>query len=126
MDAMLPLKNGPTQAWWASSMRDRAFDLIRSHKLMETASEYFLQVLNAGTISTNMFLRRLHNFAAGMHWLPSPVLPKLNGPPWSTRSAGPSRPRNTRESSSASTIPKSGRITSFCGTWAARKRTLRI
>ena len=75
-DVMLPLKNGPTQARWASAMRDRAFDLIRSRKLMETASEHFLQVLNAGTISTNMFLRRLHNYATGMHWLPWPVLPK--------------------------------------------------
>jgi hypothetical protein len=37
--------------------------------------------LNAGTISTNMFLRRLHNFAVGMHWLPWPVLPKLKWPP---------------------------------------------
>jgi integrase len=39
-----------------------------------------LQVLNAGTISTNMFLRRLHNFAIGMHWLPWPVLPRLKWP----------------------------------------------
>src|ERR1700690_695648 len=78
MDAMLPLKTGPTQARWASAMRDKSFDLIRSRKLMETASEHFLQVLNAGTISTNMFLRRLHNFAVGMHWLPWPVLPKLD------------------------------------------------
>jgi hypothetical protein len=37
-------------------------------------------VLNAGTISTNMFLRRLHNFAIGMHWLPWPVLPRLKWP----------------------------------------------
>jgi integrase len=28
-----------------------------------------------------MFLRRLHNFAVGMHWLPWPVLPKLHWPP---------------------------------------------
>lgn len=80
MDAMLPLKNGPTQARWASDMRDRAFDLIRNRKLMETASEHFLQVLHAGTISTNVVLRRLHNFAVGMHWLPWPVLPKLKWP----------------------------------------------
>jgi integrase len=61
-------------------MRDRAFDLIRRRKLIETASEHFLQVLDAGTISTNMFLRRLHNFAVGMHWLPWPVLPRLKWP----------------------------------------------
>ena len=61
-------------------MRDKAFDLIRNRKLMETGAEHFLQVLNTGTISTNMFLRRLHNFAVGMHWLPWPVLPKLKWP----------------------------------------------
>jgi len=80
MDAMFPLKTGPTQARWQAAMRDKAFDLIRNRRLMETASEHFLQVLNAGTISTNMFLRRLHNFAVGMHWLPWPVLPKLKWP----------------------------------------------
>jgi hypothetical protein len=71
-----PLKTGPTQSRWISAMRDKAFDLIRDRKLIETTSEHFLQVLNAGTISTNMFLRRLHNYATGMHWLPWPVLPK--------------------------------------------------
>jgi integrase len=80
MDAMAPLKTGPTQSRWTAAMRDKAFDLIRSRKLIETSSEHFLQVLNTGTISTNMFLRRLHNFAVGMHWLPWPVLPKLHWP----------------------------------------------
>jgi hypothetical protein len=81
MDAMGPLKTGPTQSRWTSAMRDRAFDLICSRKLIETTSEHFVQVLAAGTISTNMFLRRLHNYATGMHWLPWPVLPKLHWPP---------------------------------------------
>jgi integrase len=57
-------------------MRDKAFDLIRIRKLIDTTSEHFVQVLAAGTISTNMFLRRLHNHATRMHWLPWPVLPK--------------------------------------------------
>ena len=76
MDAMFPLKTGPTQARWQAAMKDKAYDLIRNRRLIETASEHFLQVLNAGTISTNMFLRRLHNYATGMHFLPWPVLPK--------------------------------------------------
>jgi integrase len=80
MDAMFPLKSGPTQARWQAAMKDKAYDLIRNRRLIETGSEHFLQVLNAGTISTNMFLRRLHNFAIGMHWLPWPVLPRLKWP----------------------------------------------
>jgi hypothetical protein len=55
MDAMAPLKTGPTQRRWTAAMRDKAFDLIRHRKLMETAAELFLQVLNSGTVSTNMF-----------------------------------------------------------------------
>jgi integrase len=81
MEAMAPLKTGPTQSRWMAAMKDKAFDLVRGRKLIETGSEHFLQVLNTGTISTNMFLRRLHNFAVGMHWLPWPVLPKLHWPP---------------------------------------------
>ncbi|HEY3855971.1 MAG TPA: tyrosine-type recombinase/integrase [Verrucomicrobiae bacterium] len=80
MDAMSPLKKGLTQARWISAMRDRAYDSIRSRKLIETTSMQFLEVLNNGTVSTNMFLRRLHNFAVGMHWLPWPVLPKRQWP----------------------------------------------
>lgn len=80
MDTMAPLKTGPTQARWKHAIRDKAFDLIRNRKLIETTGEHFFAVLECGTISTNMFLRRLHNFAVGMHWLPWPVLPKLQWP----------------------------------------------
>ena len=80
MDAMMPLKNGATQIRWKRAIRDSAFEPIRNRKLMETTSQHFLQILRAGTVSTNMFLRRLHNFAVGMHWLPWPVLPKLQWP----------------------------------------------
>jgi integrase len=80
MDIMAPLKTGPTQTRWKQAMRDNAFDSIRQQKLIETTAEQFFQVLHSGTISTNMFLRRLHNFAVGMHWLPWPVLPKLQWP----------------------------------------------
>jgi hypothetical protein len=39
-----------------------------------------LDVLKKGSVSTNVFLRRAHNYAIGMHWLPWPVLPKLHWP----------------------------------------------
>ncbi len=54
--------------------------MIRQRKLIHTTSEDFLAVLNTGTISTNMFLRRLHNFAVSLHWLPWPILPKHQWP----------------------------------------------
>jgi integrase len=39
-----------------------------------------LRVLESGTVCTNIFLRRLHNFALGMTWLPWPVLGKKQWP----------------------------------------------
>jgi integrase len=35
-----------------------------------------LDVLKRGSVSTNVYLRRAHNHAIGMHWVPWPVLPK--------------------------------------------------
>ncbi len=60
------------------AMRDAALDSIRDRKLIETTAEDFLAVLRAGGNSTNHFLRRLHNLALGLGWLPAMVLaPKL-------------------------------------------------
>lgn len=80
MDTMTPLKTGPTQERWIAATKDKAFDHIRDRTLIETNAEHFFAVLNSGTVSTNVFLRRLHNFAIGMHWLPWPILPKLKWP----------------------------------------------
>ena len=40
----------------------------------------FLKVLHVGTVSTNVFLRRIHNFALDMGWLPWPVVVKRQWP----------------------------------------------
>ena len=80
MEQMAETKSGCTLKRWQTAMRDTAFDLIRHRKLIETTAEHFLAVLKAGSISTNMFLRRLHNYAVNMRWVPLPVLPKPNWP----------------------------------------------
>jgi integrase len=36
--------------------------------------------MEVGTVSTNVFLRRVHNFALDMGWLPWPVIPKKHWP----------------------------------------------
>ena len=60
------------------AVREGAFDPLRARTLIETTSEDFLTVLRNGTKSTNHFLRRLHNLALGLGWLPAHVLaPKL-------------------------------------------------
>jgi hypothetical protein len=62
------------------AMRDTAFDIIRDLPILETQSVQFLKVLEAGSVATNVFLRRLHNFALDMNWPPWPVLAKNQWP----------------------------------------------
>ena len=60
------------------AMKDQALDLIRDRNLIQTTPEEFLAVMRQGGNSTNFFLRRLHNLALGLGWLPGMVLaPKL-------------------------------------------------
>lgn len=80
MDEMGRHKQGPTKARHDSGMRDAAFDRIRRMPVIETQAKHFIAVLSAGTVSTNMFLVRLHNFALGMNWLPWPILAKKRWP----------------------------------------------
>jgi integrase len=81
MDEMGKHKRGPTQERWQRAIKQKSFDLIRQLKLIDTRPEHFLRALDKGTISTNMFLRRLHNFAVDTGWFVWPVLPKKHWPP---------------------------------------------
>ncbi len=80
MDETARLKKGQTHERWTRAMRDRAFDPIRRVPLLETRPEQFLRVLEHGTVCTNIFLRRLQNYALDMSWLPWPVLPRKRWP----------------------------------------------
>jgi len=81
MAQIVSSKQGSTQKRWQSAIKDKALDSIRQRRLIETIPEHFLAVLKAGTVATNVYLRRIHHFAVAMHWLPWPVLPKLHWPP---------------------------------------------
>jgi hypothetical protein len=80
MDELGKTKRGPTLVRWQRAIRDKAFDLIRDLPILETQAEHFLKVLYVGTVSTNVFLRRIHNFALDMGWLPWPVVVKRQWP----------------------------------------------
>jgi integrase len=80
LDEIIKLKTGPTQYRWQSAAKDKAFDLIRSRLLIETQAEHFLAVLKKGTVSTNCYLRKTHNFALDMNWLPATVIPRRQWP----------------------------------------------
>jgi integrase len=80
MDEIPKLKKGDTKIRWLTAIKDKAMDSIRKTILLETQAEHFLKVLENGCISTNVYLRRIHNFALDMSWLPWPVLPKNRWP----------------------------------------------
>lgn len=80
MDEMGKTKTGVTLHRHITAMKDAAFDSIREKPILETQAMHFTRVLDTGCVSTNIFLRRLHNFALGMNWLPWPILPKRRWP----------------------------------------------
>jgi hypothetical protein len=71
----------PVQPKIAGAVPQRtALDLIRDRVIIETQAEQLLACLKAGTVSTNVHLRKLHNFCLAMNWLPWPVIPKCLWP----------------------------------------------
>ena len=80
MDEMTATKHGDTLARYVTAMKDAAFDPIREQALLETRAEHLLKVLRSGTVCTNVYLRRMHNFALDMNWLPKSVLPRKQWP----------------------------------------------
>jgi len=80
MDEIVKGKHGETQIRWFRAIKDHAFDLIRQLPVFETRPEHFFRVLEDGSVATNVFLRRVHNFAVDVGWLPWPVLPKKQWP----------------------------------------------
>jgi len=80
MDEIPKLKKGNTRHRWLTAIKDKALDSIRNMVVLETQAEHFLKVLEKGSVCTNIYLRRIHNFALDMNWLPWPVLPKKRWP----------------------------------------------
>ena len=73
-------KGTNTKARWTRAVAEKPFDRIRNLKLVETKAEQLLDVMKTGTISTKIFLRRLHNFALDMNWLLAPIIPRKQWP----------------------------------------------
>jgi len=73
-------KTGPTLHRWKTAIKDPAFNLIRPKVVVTTLPDDFLAVLRAGTVSTNVYLRRLQNHCLDLGWLPVHILPKKKFP----------------------------------------------
>lgn len=80
MDEMGRTKSGSTKQRWDVALKDKAFDQIRNLTLIKTQAEHFLDAMHKGTVSTNVFLRRIHNFALDMNWIPRSIIPKRQWP----------------------------------------------
>lgn len=68
-------KSGSTQDLWRRAAKETALNGIRHRVIIETQAEDLLACLKAGTVSTNVHLRKLHNFYLSMTWLPWPLIP---------------------------------------------------
>jgi integrase len=63
-----------THERYESAFNEQPFDALRNLIVVETRPDNVLKLLQSGTVSTNMFMRRLHSFALCMGWLPWPIL----------------------------------------------------
>jgi integrase len=80
LDALIGTKLGANQHRWQTAAKDKALLPLLPRVLIETPAELLLGVMQVGKVSTNVYLRRLHNFCADMGWLPWPLIPKRQWP----------------------------------------------
>jgi integrase len=80
MEHIVARKSGETKRRWETAIIDRNFDCIRNLCVAETRPEHFDRALADGKVSTNVYLRRIHNHALGMEWLLKSVIPRLQWP----------------------------------------------
>ena len=76
LNEIVDSKHGSTKERWFRGAKDKALDSIRNLVIIETTAEQVLLALKTGTVSTNLHLRKLHNFCLAMNWLPWPIIPK--------------------------------------------------
>ena len=80
LESLTNTKHGENQIRWRIAARDKALAPLLPRVIIETPGEALLNAMQAGTVSTNVFLRRLHNFCVDMNWLPWPLVPKRQWP----------------------------------------------
>ena len=80
MEDIVAKKKDQTRHRWETAIKDKNFDCLRRLTMMETLPEHFDRALADGKVSTNVYLRRIHNHALGMEWLLKSVIPRLQWP----------------------------------------------
>lgn len=80
IEQLTATKHAANRERWERAACDPAFEPLLGKVVVETSAELLLKVLRSGTVSTNVYLRRLHNFCLDMNWLPWPIIPKRQWP----------------------------------------------
>jgi len=80
MEHIVERKTGDTRRRWEVAIKDKNLDCIRKVPVAETRPDHFDRALADGKVSTNVYLRRIHNHALGMEWLLKSVIPRLQWP----------------------------------------------
>ena len=81
LNTLIEMKSGENRKRWTTVSKDKALFPLLSQVIVESKADDLLKCLRIGGVSTNIFLRRLHNFCLDMGWLPWPILPKRQWPP---------------------------------------------
>lgn len=80
MDEMATHGIASTQERCARAFRSKAYDSIRGKSLVQTTGEDLLTIAHANGNCVAHYLRRLHNLALDLGWLPWPILAKRAWP----------------------------------------------
>ena len=80
IESLINTKQGANQHRWKTAAKDKTLAMLLPQVIIETKGEAILKALQMGTVSTNVYLRRLHNFCVDMSWLPWPLVPKRQWP----------------------------------------------
>jgi integrase len=78
--ALTQTKLGENKLRWERAAKDAALARLLPQVIIQTRAELLFSCMHLGTVSTNVFLRRLHNFCVDMNWLPWPLIPKRQWP----------------------------------------------
>jgi len=74
---------GPTRLRLETAKKDKALKKILKLNVLQDRPRQaglFFEALNTGGVSTNVYLRRFHNFALDMGWIATPIIPRRQWP----------------------------------------------
>ena len=80
IEALIGTKKAANKERWLRVAKDKALASLLPKVIIETQGELLLRILQCGKVSTNVYLRRLHNFCVDMNWLLWPLVPKRQWP----------------------------------------------